>query len=239
MNCALIFAGGTGQRMNIKTVPKQFLELYQKPIIVYTLEKYENNAEIDCIVISCLAGWIDYCWKLVRRFKLEKVVAIVEGGETGQLSIYNGLVKIKEICDGNSIVLIHDGVRPIIDQDTILKNIACVKKNGSAITVAPVVETVTTTEGTDRVGKIIDRNTCRVAKAPQCFYLDDIIMAHNMALKENRMDFIDSASMMSHYGYPLFAIQGNINNIKITTPVDYYLFKAIIDANENMHILGI
>ena len=166
MNVAIIFAGGTGQRMNIKTRPKQFLELYGKPIIIYTLEHFEEHEQIDGIIVVCVKEWIDYCQGLVDKFRISKVVSIIPGGETGMLSRYEGVKKAAELYSGDTICLMHDGVRPMIDHDTISRNIDSVNKHGSAVTVAPAIETIAV-KGTDnKVGEIIDRSKCQMAKAP-------------------------------------------------------------------------
>lgn len=239
MNIAVIFAGGTGQRMNTKTKPKQFLELHGKPILVYTIEQFQQHKEIDGIVLVSLASWLDYCSELVEKFHLTKVKAIVSGGASGQQSIFNGLCKAGELFPDDSIVLIHDGVRPLIDELTITKAIECVKKNGSAITVTAAIETVTIKGINGEVGEIIDRSRCQMARAPQCFYLRDILGAHYKSQQENNKEFIDSASMMQYYGYSLFTVEGTAENIKITTPGDFYIFRAIVDARENSQILGL
>lgn len=240
MNIAVIFAGGTGQRMNTKTKPKQFLELHQKPIIIYTLEQFEQNEEIDAIVISCLSSWLDYCTELVRKYDIRKVKAIVPGGDTGQQSICNGLFKAQELADDDAIVLVHDAVRPLIDQETISKAIQCVKDNGSAITVAPATETITIkSDKADEVGEIVDRSRCQLAKAPQCFFLKEIVEAHKKAIEESKFDFIDSACLMRYYGHSLHVVEGKSENIKITTPSDFYIFRAIVDARENSQIFGL
>lgn len=241
MTIALIFAGGTGQRMNSRTLPKQFLELHGKPIIIYTLEQFDNHPQVDGIVVVCIDGWHEYLRKLLRKFDIEKVRAIVSGGATGQESIFKGLCKLTELYGDNDIVMIHDGVRPLVDAETITGNIACVKMYGSAITVAPPVETVTVNDeiDTNMVGNIIDRNNCRMAKAPQSFRLKDIYEAHIRAHQDGKQDFIDSATLMRYYGYDLYTVEGKPTNIKITTPTDYYLFRAIVDERENQQIMGI
>ena len=137
MNIGVIFAGGTGQRMNTKTRPKQFLELHGKPILVYTLEEFNNHPLIDGIVLVVLEDWIKYCERLVEKYKLDKVKAVVPGGKTAMESQRNGLQKAKELFGEESIVLIHDGVRPLIDAETIKKNIQSVIDHGTAITVTP------------------------------------------------------------------------------------------------------
>ncbi len=239
MNVALIFAGGTGKRMHTSGVPKQFLELNGKPIIIHTIEKFENNDDVDGIVIACLQEYIQKMWRLCNKFHITKVQAIVPGGETGQESIYHGLCKIYEIFAGNSVVLVHDGVRPLVDPDTITRAIRCVREHGSAVTVTPATETIITESQNGEVGNILDRSVCQVAKAPQCFYVQDLLAAHEKARGEGRTDFIDSASMMRHYGYKLYAVEGKTENIKITTPVDYFIFKAIENARESSNAFGL
>lgn len=239
MNIALIFAGGTGQRMNTRATPKQFLQLYGKPIIIYTLEQFSSHPEIDGIGIVCLEGWQDYLTSLLQKFRIEKVAFIVPGGRTGQESIFHGVQKSTEIYPDDTIVLVHDGVRPMIDAETIHENICCVQKHGSAITVSPAVETVTIRgEDSLQVGHIIDRKECQMAKAPQSFYLGDLYRAHLRAQELGQADFIDSACLMQSAGHTLYTVTGSDCNIKITTPTDFYIFRALMDAKENEQIMG-
>ena len=240
MNIALIFAGGVGSRMNSKERPKQFLEMYNKPIIIHTLEHFENHPEIDGIVVVCVDGWIDYLKNLLWKFNIEKVKKIVTGGATGQLSIYNGLVAAKEIAgDEASIVLIHDGVRPPINSETITNNIQSVKINGSAITTAVVKETILVVKNDSTIDYVPSRANSRIAKAPQSFWLDDILSAHEKALAEGKQDFIDSCTMMQYFGKNLYLVNGPEENIKITTPQDFYSMRAILEAKENAQIYGV
>lgn len=167
MNIAVIFAGGTGTRMNSKDKPKQFLKMHDKPIIIHTLEKFENNENIDAIVIACIKDWIDYLSHLIEYYHMSKVKKIVPGGETGQMSIYAGLNVAKDIADGqNAIVLIHDGVRPLINDDVINNNITSVMKNGSAITSIKVTETIMEINDDASIKHIPDRSHSRIARAP-------------------------------------------------------------------------
>lgn len=237
-NIAVIFAGGTGTRMNTRSKPKQFLELHSKPILVYTLEVFNNHPEIDGIVLVILETWIDYCKELIEKFRLDKVKAVVAGGSSALESQRNGLIKARELFGAESIVLIHDGVRPLIDEETISKNIESVKEHGTAITVTPAIETITIKTGTGEIGQIIERSKVDMARAPQSFFLKDILEAHKKA-EEDALSFIDSASMMQHYGHVLFTVEGSPENIKITTPNDYYTFRALVDARENSQIFGI
>src|SRR5690554_1232828 len=123
MNIAIIFAGGVGIRMNSKEKPKQFLQLHGKPIIIYTLEVFEHHPQIDGIIVACVPEWIMYLQKLLIKFHIKKVSAIVPGGETGQLSIFNGLAAAEKLFPDDSVVLIHDGVRPLINEQIITDNI--------------------------------------------------------------------------------------------------------------------
>ena len=240
MNIAVIFAGGVGRRMYSKEKPKQFLEMYNKPIIIHTLEHFENHNKIDAIVVVCVEEWIPYFEKLLYKFRIEKVRKVVPGGKSGQLSIYNGLKAAKEIAgEDDAIVLIHDGVRPLINAAIISDNIESVQKNGSAITTAVVKETIlVVNEDTSTIDYVPSRNNSRVARAPQSFWLKDILSAHEKALAEGEENFIDSCSMMQKYGYPLFLVDGPGENIKITTPEDFYILRAILEAKENAQIYG-
>lgn len=238
MNIAVIFAGGAGRRMHSKSRPKQFLEYQGKPIIIYTLELFDNHPMIDGIVVACVEGWIPFLEKMLKKFEITKVREIVSGGETGQDSIYNGLVAAKKISTGkDDVVLIHDGVRPLITEQTITDNIEKVKEEGSCITCIPATETFIVTQP-DGGLEIPTRANSLIARAPQSFYLKDILAAHEQARKEGRHDFIDSCSMMHHYGHKLGKVIGPMENIKITTPTDYFVFKAMVEVHENQQIFG-
>ena len=239
MNIGIIFAGGTGLRMNTRSKPKQFLDVHGKPVLIYTLEIFEQHPMIDAIVLVCVESWLQYCRSLLNKYAFTKIHCIVPGGKTGQESIFNGVKAAYDNYDKSSIVLIHDGVRPLIDEDTITSCINGVKENGNAITVSPAIETIFKKKDDGTVGAIFKRSDCEMAKAPQCFYLEDIYNAHLKAQKENKYDFIDSASMMQYYGSKLYTVEGPAENIKITTPSDFYIFRAIMDARENLQILGL
>lgn len=226
--------------MHTKELPKQFLKIHDKPIIIRTLELFEENPEIDMIVIACVENWIGYLNKLISKYNLRKVQRIVKGGKSGQESIYNLLKAAEELGNRDEdIVLIHDGVRPLITQKTISDNITSVKKNGSAITSVKVKETVLIVDNDESITDVPDRAASRLARAPQSFYLDDILSAHEKAISENKFDFIDSCSMLQYYGKKLYLVDGPQENIKITTPDDFYTMRALLDAKENAQIYGI
>lgn len=238
MNIAVIFAGGSGLRMHTKSRPKQFLELNGKPIIIYTLELFDNHPEIDAIVVACIASWIPFLEKMLRKFEISKVVKVVPGGETGQDSIYRGLCAAEEIANGEeSFVLIHDGVRPLITEETITDNINMVRETGSCITCVPATETFVVSQP-DGSMEIPSRKDSLIARAPQSFRLKDILEAHRKAIAAKRHDFIDSCTMMSHYGHSLSTIIGPMENIKITTPTDFFVFRAMVEVHENQQIFG-
>ena len=240
MNIAVVVAGGIGSRMKSKSKPKQFLLMHGKPIIIHTLELFEAHAEVDAIVVACVEEWIPYIMDLVQKYNIKKVKKVVSGGETGQLSIYNGLCAAEEVANGQqAIVLIHDGVRPLITSQTISDNIKSVEKNNSAITCVKVKETIMVVNDDDSIDYIPDRSHSRLARAPQSFWLEDIIGAHRKALTENKTNFIDSCTMMQYYGKKMFLIDGPEENIKITTPDDFYIMRAMLDAKEDSQIYGL
>lgn len=240
MNIAVVFAGGVGSRMHSKDRPKQFLEMYNKPIIIHTLEHFQNHQMVDAIVVVCIESWIPYLNDLLYKFRVEKVKKVVSGGETGQLSIYNGLKVAKLVAgDEKSIVMIHDGVRPLITEKLISNNIESVEKYGSAITTAKVKETILVVNEEDySIDYVPSRNNSRVAKAPQSFWLDDILSTHEKALSKGETNWIDSCTMMQAYGFKMHLIDGPSQNIKITTPEDFYTMRAILEAKENEQIYG-
>ena len=236
MNIAVIFAGGIGKRMNNNGIPKQFIKVYNKEILIYTLEHFQKHPQIDEIIIVMLKDYIERTKELVELYNISKVNRIVEGGSTGQESIFNGLVAANDISvSADDIVLIHDGVRPLINSQVITDNIESVRANGSAITVANVVETIVSTGSNHTINDVYERSVLKIARAPQSFFLADIYPTSRKAIEEKEA-FIDSCSLMSHYGYKIYYVEGPSDNIKITTVEDYYSFRAIIQAKENIQV---
>lgn len=238
MITALIFAGGTGQRMNSRAKPKQFIEIHGKPIIIYTLEHFEYHEEIDDIIVVCLEDWIDKLKDYLHRFGITKVIDIVPGGPTGHDSIYNGLLAIKKKAKPDDIILIHDGVRPLITDDLISENIRTVKKYGNAVTVEAIRESVIKSTDGNFVTSVPALSQMYVAKAPQSFYFKDIMQIYDKA-REDGFKSIDSAHLMSVYGVTTYMVNSSKNNIKITEPADYYLFRALCKAAENQQVFGV
>lgn len=239
MTSALIFAGGTGIRMSTSAKPKQFLELHGKPVIVYTLEHFETHPEVDNIVVVCLESWIGELRHLLRQYALEKISSIVPGGETGDRSIYNGLQALEGVCKPDDIVLIHDGVRPLINADLISRNIAKAKECGNAITVEAVTESVVRLEQNEgRVVAIPPRLEMFSAKAPQTFRYSLIWDLYKRARRDGKMP-LDASHLCGMYNVEMFTVRSCPNNLKITTPADYYIFRALYEAMENEQILGL
>ena len=238
MTTALIFAGGTGQRMNSRSKPKQFLEMHGKPIIIYTIEHFEYHEEIDNIVIVCLKDWIEELRGLLKRYDITKVSMIVPGGDTGHDSIYYGLEAMKGNTHEDDIVLIHDGVRPLINEDLISRNIQMVKECGNAITAEAVRESVVRSMDGKNIADVPPRNQMYVAKAPQSFRYGDILRLYEMA-HEDGCRSIDSSHLCSLYHEPMNSVMSTKNNMKITEPADFYIYRALYEAIEGQQIFGL
>lgn len=231
---AVVFAGGVGRRMHSSAIPKQFLELYGKPVIVRTLEIFENHPEVDSVAVACVESWIDCLRELVDRFGLRKVRHIVPGGATGRLSIRAGLFAHMRAGEPpDALVMVHDGVRPLVGPDDLTRNLEAARVHGGAVTTASAVETIAVVDGDGRIASLVPRETCRLARAPQTFRLGDLLAAHRAADKAGRDDVIDTATLMRDAGFPApAAVEGPPENIKITTPQDFLLFKQIVEARE-------
>ena len=232
MNVAVIFAGGVGKRMNTSNTPKQFLKVNNKEILAYTIDKFQKSELIDGIILVVLKDYIDLTNEICKKYDFAKVRRIVGGGETGQESIYNGLIASKELYDDKTLVLINDGVRPMITKNDIELAIELTKNKGNAIPVTKAVDTIAINSKDGELGEIVKRDAVLYAKAPQTFILKEILEAHEKARKD-KLNFIDSASMMQYYGYKLYTFNCGEDNIKITTPIDYDIFKGLIEAGKN------
>lgn len=240
MNIAAVFSGGSGVRMGAG-VPKQFLQVNGKPILIHTLEIFQYHDMIDKIYISVLEDYIDYVWELVEEYHLTKVQGIVPGGETAQDSIYNALKKIESENDPNSIVLLHDGVRPFVSYETVRNNIEGVLKCGNAITCTACYETILISETGKTVDTVPFRKNTYAAQAPQSFILKDIIAAHDIIrTRENRYEnMVDNCTIIKTLGQTANMVEGNRGNIKVTTPEDVYIMRGLLQYMENQQAFGI
>ena len=241
-NVAVIFAGGVGSRMNHPDGPKQFIKVKDKPIIVYTLEHFQDHPSIDAIYISCVEEGIELMQQLVDKYKITKVKTIVKGGSSSQESIYNGISAAVDDTDNDddTCVLIHDGVRPIINNKLISDNIAAVHRYGSAISSIPAFETVASSlDGGELVESVENRDHMYVLQAPQSFRLHTIHNAHQRSIEEGTMGkFIDQAHMMNHYGHDLHMIEGFRGNVKVTVPLDLAYFTFLVESGEFKNVTG-
>lgn len=238
MATALIFAGGTGRRMNTRSKPKQFLEIHGKPVIIYTIEHFEYHEGIDSIVIACVKEYIEELKGLLKRFSIIKVKKIVPGGETGHDSIYQGLLAMEDFVRQDDIVLIHDGVRPLIDEELITLNIEAVKLYRTAITCEADRESQIRSFDGKTVFEIPPRDQMYTVKAPQSFYYGDIKTLYEMAKKDG-IKSIDSAHLCSLYHKEMHMVKSTGNNIKITDPADFYICRALYDALESQQVFGL
>lgn len=240
MNIAIIFAGGSGVRMGAG-VPKQFLEINGKPVIIHTLELFQYHDMIDKIYISVLKDYISYMEELVDEYRIRKTAAVIPGGETAQDSIYNALKKAEEENPEDSIVLLHDGVRPFVSYDVIAGNIRGVQEMGNAITCTSCYETILLSRDGDTVTSVPFRKETFAAQAPQSFYLKDIIAAHDVvrARPERYENMVDACTILKSQGLDVHMVPGNRGNIKVTTPEDVYMFRALLTYKENEEAFGL
>lgn len=240
MNIAIIFAGGSGVRMGAG-VPKQFLEINGKPIIIHTLQLFQYHEMIDKIYISVLADYIPYMKELVEEYRLSKVSDVIPGGETAQDSIYNALKKAESENPEDSIVLLHDGVRPFVSYEVISKNIKSVQEKGNAITCTPCFETIMISKDGKHVDSVPFRKETFAAQAPQSFYLKDIIAAHDAvrSMPARYENMVDACTIIRSQGIEAHMVEGNRGNIKVTTPEDVYTFRALLQYKENEQAFGL
>lgn len=227
---ALVFAGGTGARMTGSTVPKQFLKFGGRELILYTLDKFNDCQQVDGVTIVCLEAWMDALKVMIDREGYRVPIKVVLGGDTGQRSRLNGINAIygANPNDEEAIVLVHDAVRPLVTEDAITDCIASVIDRGCTTVTAPAIETIAVVSGDGRVQSLQDRSRCRLARAPQGFRAKQLWDRYNQAEREG-LEFVDSVSLMAHYGYEIYAVEGPAENIKVTTPTDYFAFKGMMD----------
>lgn len=244
MNYAIILAGGTGQRMNRSGMPKQFLELYGKPIIIYTLEVFQKNDLIDQIIIPCNAEWIDHLRQLISKYQIHKATHIVAGGTDRAHSVQIGLDVIADVITEHDIIMIHDGVRPLIQQSTIQKNIETAEKFGNAMTVHANIETVVVTkENFAQWSDFKNRNMTYTLTAPQTFRAKELFEtlseASTLQKEDASLPLLDVSMIYANLGKQVYLVKETGNNLKITTPEDYFYLKAYLESQESKHIWGV
>jgi 2-C-methyl-D-erythritol 4-phosphate cytidylyltransferase len=237
MNVAVILAGGVGQRMGAE-IPKQFIKIENKPIIIYTLEKFEMHPEIDVIEIVCINNYIEKTRSLVEKYGIKKAKWIVPGGNTFQGSVCNGIFYLKNKCEDNDIVMIHMSVAPFIEEDIISDSLSVCKEYGNAISANPCLLCMAekTTENYSDEGVL--RETLMGLNTPQSFVFKEIYDAYRRAVDENFLNTIEphTTSLMYKLGKRLFFSKGSQCNIKITTSEDLDLFKGYVLLNHQRNL---
>ncbi|MGN0779570.1 MAG: 2-C-methyl-D-erythritol 4-phosphate cytidylyltransferase [Aristaeellaceae bacterium] len=231
-NIALIIAGGSGNRMH-QSIPKQFLTVNERPVIVYTLEAFQSHAEIDEIVVVCISGWEQMLWAYANQFNITKLKMIVPGGSNGQASIRHGVYAIEREHAADDIVLIHDAIRPLVSPEIISDCIATTKQHGCAIASIPCAEAMLQTEdGVVSTGSY-PRDLLKRTQTPQAFRVGDICALHREALEKGITNSVASCTLMIELGRQVYFSAGSEKNIKLTTVEDIDIFKALLAAKRS------
>lgn len=231
-NIALIIAGGSGNRMH-QDIPKQFLTVNERPVIVYTLEAFEMHPEIDVIAVVCIEGWEQVLRAYARQFNISKLRYVIPGGENGQASIRNGVFELEKHFGQEDVVLIHDAIRPMVSSEIISDCISKTIKYGSAITVIPCAEAMMQTEDGIVSSGSYPRDRLKRTQTPQGFRLGKICSLHRRALEKGITNSVASCTLMIEMGEQVFFSAGSEKNIKLTTVEDIDIFKALLAARRS------
>lgn len=234
MITAVIIAGGSGRRMG-QDIPKQFINVYDKPILIYTLEGFQNHPDIDAIEVVCLEGWQGLVWAYAKQFNIDKLKWVTPGGSTGQESIRNGVYNLEGKCAKDDIIIIHDGIRPLVDSFVLSDVIAVCRKHGNAVTAMPYNEQIFVADDDSSTTRYIPRETIRRVSTPQAYIFDELDAAYHTAF-EKKIGIFGSAytnTMMVDLGKRLYFAAGSDKNIKLTTKDDLELFKAYLHSDKD------
>ena len=233
MNVAIIIAGGSGRRMGMD-IPKQFVNVYEKPVLMYTLESFQSHPMIDAIEVVCIEGWHDVVWAYAKQFNITKLQYVVPGGKNGQDSIRNGVMELEKHFDADDLVLIHDAIRPMVSAEIISDNIRVAREYGNAITVIPCAEAMMQTEdGVVSVGSY-PRDRLKRTQTPQAFRIGDICDLHRRALEAGVTNSVASCTLKIEMGEQVYFSAGSEKNIKLTTVEDIDIFKALLAAKRSV-----
>ena len=234
-NIVILTAGGVGSRTH-QDIPKQFLHVENKPILIYTLEAFQNHPNIDEICVAILEGWDQILWAYAKQFNITKLKYVVTGGETGQESIFNGLKAIKMDHQDDDVVIVHDGNRPMVEADIITDNLVKQKKYGSAVATIPCTEVVFISENKTDSERSIPRENLQRTQTPHSYYLGDLWNAHLAAQEKGIVNTAASCSLMEALGKKTYFSKGSEKNLKITTVEDIEIFKALLNAKKDVWI---
>ena len=232
-NYVILLAGGVGKRMGT-CVPKQFLEVNGKPIIVYSIENFQKNSQIEKIVVVCLKGWIDKLKKIVEKYELTKVHWIIEGGDTGHDSIRNGVFFLRDKIFQDDYIIVHDAVRPILPQKAIDEVIRVAHQKGNASSSIACHPPIVYTEDFESGISDVDREHVMLTASPQVFKFELALKCYEQAERENYHDSTFTSSLLIHCGERVFFAKGTTSNIKITTKGDLALFEALLKIPEEL-----
>ncbi|MBJ7668801.1 2-C-methyl-D-erythritol 4-phosphate cytidylyltransferase [Weissella confusa] len=233
MRTAIIIAGGSGKRMH-QDIPKQFLSVNGKPILIYTLESFQNHPLIDQVLLVVKDGWEDMVWRYIDQYALTKVKWVIVGGKIGQESINNGVQFLKGKISESDTVIIHDGIRPIVDDYVLSDVILTAEEKGSAVSALPYNEQIFLKDDEESTLNYIDRNTIMRVMTPQAYRFELLAEGYDKAISEN-VGMTDSSytnTMMVELGYRLYFALGSEKNIKITRPDDLLIFKALLELGD-------
>ncbi len=232
MNIAVIIAGGAGVRMG-QDIPKQFLNVFDKPVIVYTLEAFQQHPMIDAIEVVCIDGWHDVLKAYCKQFGITKLENVVSGGANGQESIHNGVADLMTRHNIDDIVLIHDAIRPMVTAEIITNCIKVCQQYGNAITVIPCAEAMLLTADGLSADDQIARSSLKRTQTPQAFHLGDLADAHAEAQKRGITNSIASCTLFVELGRKVYFSAGAEKNVKLTTPEDIEIFKALLKSKNS------
>lgn len=234
MTVAIIIAGGSGQRMG-QDIPKQFINVYDKPILIYTLEGFQNHPQIDAIEVVCIDGWHDVLKAYAKQFNITKLRWIVSGGETGQESIRNGVYHLEGICNDDDTIIIHDGIRPMVESAVLSDVITVCEKYGNAVSSMPYNEQIFIMDDEVSTRSYIPRETIRRVSTPQAYKFGKLDAAYHKAFEEKTGIYGSSYTntMMADLGERLYFSAGSEKNIKLTTKDDLETFKAYLNLDKD------
>lgn len=229
---ALLIAGGIGARMG-QDIPKQFLSVDDKPVIVYTMEAFQRHPRIDSIAVVCVEGWENALWAYARQFGIAKLDIVVPGGENGQSSIRNGVFALEKRYPADDIVLIHDAIRPMVSEEVITDCIEVTERYGNAVTVIPCAEAMLTTDDALVSTGQYPRDGLKRTQTPQGFRIGDICQLHRNALEAGITNSVASCTLMVEMGKQVHFSKGSERNVKLTTVEDIDIFKALLASTRS------
>ncbi len=228
---AIIIAGGSGHRMG-QDIPKQFINVYDKPVLIYTLEGFQKHPQIDEIEVVCLDGWHDVLWAYAKQFGITKLKWVVSGGNSGQESIRNGVYNLEDKAEKDDIIVIHDGIRPLVDETVLTDVISKCRQYGNAVTSMPYNEQIFVVDDEVSTVKYIPRETLRRVATPQAYKFSLLDEKYHEAF-ERKIGIYGSSytnTMMVELGERLYFAAGSDKNIKLTTKDDLEMFKAYLNS---------